>query len=240
MQIHCLTHVDYEGPGCLSRWANSRRHSLIEVQPARGDRLPDASAVEGLLVFGGPQSPLNTKQTPYLADEISWLDKLLQLDKPIVGFCLGAQLIAEALGATTRPSPEKEMGNFPVELTPEGRLDPLLRNGPGQFDAFHWHYDMPGLPKQSVWLARSAGCPHQAFRVGQNVYGFQFHFEMTQESARTLIANAEHDLVPSRYTQSKETILRADFSKMNQQIEDFLDSLFRCSVQVPRSHPCTA
>ncbi|QQR88648.1 MAG: GMP synthase [Myxococcales bacterium] len=225
MKLCCVTHVDFEGPGCLASWADAHGHELVRVQPSSGGVLPDTSGVDLLVVLGGPQSPLRLDVFPYLSDEIRWIETIIAQNKPVVGFCLGAQLIAEALGAKTERSREKEVGVFPVDFTKEGRMDPLLKSFPDRFDVLHWHYDMPGLPKDAVLLAQSNGCDRQAFRFGSKVYGFQFHMEFTHESILPLLDHAKEDLEPSRYTQSRESILNADFETMNQRLGLFLDGL---------------
>lgn len=112
-----------------------------------------------------------------------------------------------------------------MQLTPEGTQDPILRVLPPQFDALHWHNDMPGIPEGAVLLARSAGCPHQAFRFGGHAYGFQFHMEPTAESIRPLLQHGADDLAPSRYTQTAEEILSSDFATMNNRLAHVLDAL---------------
>jgi GMP synthase (glutamine-hydrolysing) len=160
-----------------------------------------------------------------LRDEINLVAKVISRKKPVIGFCLGTQLIAEALGAQTCRSPEKEVGVFPVQLTLAGTKDPILRGFPAEFDVLHWHHDMPGIPDGAVLLARSAGCPHQAFRFGDRVYGFQFHMEPTAESIKPLLQNGESDLAPSRYTQTAEAILSSDFGSMNARLAQVMDAL---------------
>src|SRR3990167_675330 len=112
-----------------------------------------------LILMGGPQSPLKIGEFPYLADEIDLIKTAFLQNKRILGFCLGAQLIGEALGAPTGRSPEKEVGVYPVTLTEEGKKDPLLTDLPDNFPVIHWHNDMPGLLEDSALLAYSEGCP---------------------------------------------------------------------------------
>jgi len=218
-------HVDFETPGIIEKWAADRGHVLEGTLTSVNHRLPGAHQIDFLIVLGGPQSASRTDDYPYLKGEIGLISAMIGQNKPVIGFCLGAQLIAEALGARTRQSPHKEVGGFPIELTEDGRSDPILKNLPSAFDVIHWHNDMPGLPDGAILLARSAGCPHQAFRFGDRTYGFQFHMEPTPESIKPLLENAADDLAPSQYTQTPEQILSFDFATMNRRMIQVLDSI---------------
>jgi GMP synthase (glutamine-hydrolysing) len=162
---------------------------------------------------------------PFLRDEVALVSQAVAEHKVILGICLGSQIIAEALGAETKRSPEREVGQFPVELTDDGRLDPVFKGFPNRFSAFHWHNDMPGIPSGAVLLAKSEGCPHQAFRYGDRTYGLQFHLETTGQSAKELIRKCPGDLNEGKYTQSREEILSADFGPMNTKMEAILNFL---------------
>jgi GMP synthase (glutamine-hydrolysing) len=225
MRVHYVMHASFEVPGFIDQWAEAQGHLYSGTHVYEGQPLPDPGDVDFLIVMGGPQSPLRLDAFPYLRDEINLVAKVISHKKPVIGFCLGSQLIAEALGAQTCRSPEKEVGIFPVHSTLAGTKDPILRGFPAEFDALHWHHDMPGIPDGAVLLARSAGCPHQAFRFGDRVYGFQFHMEPTAESIKPLLQNGESDLAPSRYTQTAAAILSSDFGSMNARLAQVLDAL---------------
>lgn len=225
IRVHYLMHALFETPGSIEFWVKNRGHAYSGTHTYQGHALPNSEEIDLLIVMGGPQSPLREGDLSYLRGEINLVAQLIEQNKPVVGVCLGAQLIVEALGATTLRSPEKEVGIFPVQLTREGMLDPILRTLPAEFDVLHWHHDMPGIPKRAVLLARSAGCAHQAFRFNDRVYGFQFHLEPTPESIKLLIQNAGDDLMPSKYTQAAQHILSADFAAMNKYLVHVLDSL---------------
>lgn len=229
MRIHYLMHVPFETPGMIEKWAMDRGHVFEGTLTSAGEPLPDAAGIDFLIVLGGPQSAVHLDNHPYLRGEIDLISTVIRQDKPVVGFCLGSQLIGEALGARTQNSPNKEVGGFPVQLTEDGQKDPILKSFPPEFDVIHWHNDMPGIPDGATLLARSAGCPHQAFRFGERTYGFQFHMEPTLESIKPLLENAADDLAPSRYTQTREEILSFDFETMNRRMTFFLDSIVRVS-----------
>jgi GMP synthase (glutamine-hydrolysing) len=225
MRVHYVIHASFETPGSIDQWAIGRGHVCSGTRTYEGQVLPDAHDIDFLIIMGGPQSPLQLREFPYLEDEINLVAKVIGQKKPVIGFCLGSQLIAEALGAKTRRSPEKEVGTFPVRLTHEGTNDAILRDFPAEFDVLHWHYDMPGIPDGAVLLARSMGCPHQAFRFGDRVYGFQFHMEQTAESIKSLLQNGADDLTAGKYTQTAEAILTSDFGTMNSRLVHVLDAL---------------
>ena len=176
-----------------------------------------------LIVMGGPQSPLNIADAPYLIAEIELIKVALLQDKLVLGFCLGAQLIGEALGAKTARSPEKEVGVYPIDLTQNAKTDRLLKDEIDSFPVIHWHNDMPGLTPDAVVLASSAGCPQQIVRYRRKVYGFQCHLEITLDGVRTMIEATPEDLEPSKYTQSKEVLLKQDYASINSHMIQILD-----------------
>lgn len=218
-------HASFETPGVIEDWAKDKDFKFGGTRTYANDELPESSEVDFLVVLGGPQSPLRIDEYPYLQDEINLISRVIKEGKPVIGFCLGSQLIAEALGAQTQRSPEKEVGVFPIQLTQAGQSDPILKHFPTEFDVLHWHHDMPGISEDAVLLAQSAGCPHQSFRVGDRIYGFQFHMEPTKKSIQPLLKNAVDDLTPSKYTQTPEEILSSDFETMNERMKFILDSI---------------
>jgi GMP synthase (glutamine-hydrolysing) len=213
MNIVCFTHVDFEGPGIIDSWARDNGHTLQVVRPYKGEAIP--SSFDMLIIMGGPQSVIKTDEFPYLLDEIQTVQKAVSQAKPVLGFCLGAQIIGAALGAKTERSPEKEVGVYPIQLTEEGLSDPLLAGFPNSFSVIHWHNDMPGLTKESVVLATSAGCPRQIVRYKSNVYGFQCHLEIDHEGMKDLISAVPEDLAPSAYTQDEKTLLSHNYAAIN-------------------------
>ena len=150
--------------------------------------------------------------------------KALTNKKGIVGICLGAQLIAEALGVKTQKSHHKEIGMFPITLTDDAKQDPIFNKFPSTFDVMHWHNDMPGISHEVglVLLAKSEGCPHQAFRYGDRVYGLQFHLESTLELIKGMIHNCPEDLKPGQYIRTMEQLLESNFYDINAKMQDIL------------------
>lgn len=173
--------------------------------------------------MGGPQSPLKLDEAPYLADEIRLIKESIAQGKKVLGFCLGAQLIGESLGAKTQRSPEKEVGVYPITLTSEGAKDPLFAALPSKFPVIHWHNDMPGLLEDSALLAHSEGCPNQIVRYKPLVYGFQCHLEIDKDGIQTMIEAVPNDLQPSKFTQTKHELVANDYAPINNMMANLLD-----------------
>lgn len=225
MNVHILMHEPFEAPGAILDWAARRGHVVSYTRFYDREELPD-DAGAFLIVLGGPQRP-STKDCPYFdaPAEIAFIRNAIDAGTSVLGICLGAQLIGEALGARFERSPHREVGVFPVTLTAED--DPILSGFPKQFAVGHWHGDMPGLTAGAAVLATSEGCPRQIVRYAPNVYGFQCHFEFTRESIEGMIENCGHELDGSRYVQSAEELRAADYRSMNELLFRFLDACTR-------------
>jgi GMP synthase (glutamine-hydrolysing) len=162
------------------------------VVEARGHRLEEWSlgwdtplsrpldSYGGVLVFGGAMHADQEGHHPWLREENLFLQRLLDLHTPVLGICLGAQLVAKAAHAPVRPADSSEIGWYPVELTHDADSDPLLGGLPQRFDSFQWHHYTYDVPAGGVELARSDTCT-QAFRLGDSAWGVQFHPEVTFE-----------------------------------------------------------
>src|ERR1700722_12893654 len=142
----------------------------------------------GLIVMGGPESVYQLDRYPYLRGEMALIESALKAGRPVLGVCLGSQLLAAALGANVRRAAHKEIGWYPVRLRVEAKDDRLLRGLPDEFVACHWHSDIFGLPAGAVPLASSELTELQAFRHGDNAWGLLFHAEMTQRIVATLVS----------------------------------------------------
>lgn len=232
MNIHILIHESFESPGAIELWAKSRGHSLSYTRFYQGDKLPDTvDGLDYLIVMGGPQCPATTEaECPHFhaQAEIAFIKKALDKDKLLLGVCLGAQLIGEALGAKFEHSPQWEIGVFDIELTTDGKKDPIFSNFPDVFSVGHWHGDMPGVAPQAVILATSKGCPRQVVRYTQKVYGFQCHFEFTAQAIEGMIQNNAHELEQFKdlpYIETAEALRNHDYSSINQRLFVFLDTM---------------
>jgi GMP synthase (glutamine-hydrolysing) len=132
----------------------------------------------GLVALGGPMNVDEVDRYPFLKLDLQWIQQALERGMPILGICLGAQLLAKTLGAKVYPNRVKEIGWYPIDLTTDAAGDPLFRQS-GRRTIFQWHGDTFDRPQSAVHLARSVHCENQAFRYGTNAYGLQFHIEMT-------------------------------------------------------------
>lgn len=205
MRTHYLQHVPFEGLGSIKQWLQQNDHEVSASYLYKSPEFPVLSDFDRLIVMGGPMSVNDEDQYPWFVEEKRFIRKTIESGKPVLGVCLGAQLIASAMGSKVYPNPEKEIGWFPIHgLSLD---DPYLFQFPSSLDVFHWHGETFDLPAGAKLLASSAACKNQAFQVGSSVIGLQFHLEMTLTSVEALVANCRDELVPSKYVQSEDEIL---------------------------------
>ena len=182
-----------------------------------------------LVVLGGSQCPATTKEECGYFDaeqEKALIRRYVEAGRMVIGVCLGAQLVGEALGAPYARSPEREIGPVGARLTPEGKKDPFFASFGDMFLAGEWHNDMPGLTEDCAIIAESDGCPRQIVRYGKYVYGFQTHMEFTHEIVAAGIEYAGGHLNRTgRFVQTEEQLLAFDYSKMNTLLSSFLDAM---------------
>jgi GMP synthase-like glutamine amidotransferase len=176
--ILVLQHADCEPPGAYEEELIARGVPLHRVVLDQGDELPDWRPYAGMIVMGGPMGAYEDSLHPWLGPEKRLIAEAVAGDLPYWGVCLGAQLLAAALGATVAPGPEAEIGVLNVELTESAELDPVFASAPQTFEALQWHGDTFQLPPGTIQLARSPLYEQQAFVIGR-AYGLQFHLEVT-------------------------------------------------------------
>ena len=163
-------------------------------RPASG-ALPDAEDIDGMVILGGTMGANDEELFPHLADLKKLVREAESLDVPVLGICLGGQLMAEALGGRLTPERNGEKGIADVSLTTLGCFDPLFEGIPYNFVTFQWHNDSFVMPEGAILLARNTSCPHQAFRYGRSAYGLQFHPEMNLATGEAWIAEKRPDLM---------------------------------------------
>lgn len=183
-----LQHHPVETPGVFLDVLAERGLAARTVRSDLGEPVPaEPSAFAALVVMGGPMGVYEEDRHPWIRDEVRLLAGAVDRDVPTLGVCLGSQLVAKAAGARVAPGPEKEIGWYPLTLTPDGRADALLGGLPPAFEAFEWHGDVFDLPPGAAGLVRSARYPYQAFRLGRRVYGLLFHLEVTAPMVRGMV-----------------------------------------------------
>ena len=204
MQIHVLEHDPSETPGLVADWAAARGHRLVSTLLDRGGVLPPLCEVDVLVIMGGPMNIYQHRDHPWLVPEKVFIAAAIATGKPVLGICLGAQLIADALGGRVFQNAEKEIGWFPIRML--DRADPFA-DFPETLTAMHWHGDTFTLPPGARQVATSAACANQAFVFGDRVVGLQFHIEMQALSESDLHAVGTAAVAPGRWVQSREELM---------------------------------
>jgi GMP synthase (glutamine-hydrolysing) len=199
MKLHWLQHVPFEGPGFIGEWARLRGAEIGCTRWFAGDTPPDPDAMDLLVIMGGPMGVHDHKAHPWLVNEKEFIRRAIDSGRHILGICLGAQLIADVLGARVFQGPEKEIGWFPVRRAENA--PPLL---PEELTVFHWHGDTYTLPEGAVRIASSEACENQGYLYGDRVVALQFHLETTPVSMEALIENCGHELADTPFIQSAE------------------------------------
>ncbi|WP_373497731.1 type 1 glutamine amidotransferase [Desulfococcus sp.] len=200
MRVRVLQHVPFEGIGSMAAWLSGRGAEVQYTRFFESPELPDPRGIGLVIAMGGPMSVKDEAQHPWLRPEKAFIREVLRRGIAVVGVCLGAQLIASALGAKVYPNAEKEIGWFPVAAV-ETAAD--VFRFPREATVFHWHGETFDLPPGAVRLAGSAGCRNQAFQIGKNGIGLQFHLETTPESADRIIRHCRGDIVSGPYIQTE-------------------------------------
>jgi GMP synthase (glutamine-hydrolysing) len=196
MSILILKNISTEGPGTIEDFLvkNSMHHTVIDLTRHAADL---AEGYDTLIMLGGPMSVNDEDTYPYLTDEMRLAEQFMKAGKKVFGVCLGAQLMAKALGAKVYPGPEKEIGWYDIELKDAGRQDRLMAHlAPDNRSCkvFHWHGETFDLPQGSERLAMSDLYPNQAFRYGNNAYAFQFHIEVSRQMIFEWLKNEPIDM----------------------------------------------
>jgi GMP synthase-like glutamine amidotransferase len=204
MKVHVLQHVPFEDIGGMADWLAGQGAEIGYTRFYENNALPDPAGLDLVIAMGGPMSVNDEAELPWLVAEKAFVRAVEACGVPMLGVCLGAQLIANALGARVYRNPVKEIGWFPVRAE-EVAAD--VFHFPAEARVFHWHGETFDLPAGAVRLARSAVCENQAFQLGRNVVGLQFHLETTPESAADMLEHGRDELVDAPYIQHSATVL---------------------------------
>ena len=206
MKVCVFQHVPFEDIGSIRGWVNDRGGDLAYTRLYANDPIPALDRIDLLIAMGGPMSVNDEQEFPWLVGEKQALREATTRGIPVLGICLGSQLVASALGARVYRNPAKEIGWFPIQrvanVTPSFTFPP-------EMTVFHWHGETFDLPPGAVHLAKSDGCRHQAFQIGRHAIGLQFHLEMTADALKGMVAHGRSDLTPGPYVQTESELLSA-------------------------------
>lgn len=235
VRIHYLQHAAFEGPAAIEEWAAAAKHTVTGSHLYRGDPLPEVDSFDALVIMGGPMSVNDENEHAWLSKEKRLVRASIDAGRCIIGVCLGAQMIANALGARVYRAAEKEIGWFPVRRSTAEGLGAVL---PEEFTPLHWHGETFDLPAGAVRLAETAAVPNQAFQVGKRVVGLQFHLEATPESVQELVDNAAHEIDARKQFQQSPDIILKDAALMSAEVRPILQAVLRNLLSEPVSGLC--
>lgn len=206
MRVQIFQHVSFESSAEIAPILLAGGAVLSHTRWFAGDAAPDPDDFDALVVMGGPMSANDEDKYAWLSVEKQLLRDAIAAGKPVLGICLGAQLIASALGARVYPGRQPEIGWFNIEG---------LNRGPGEYafpaslEVMHWHGETFDLPPGAQHLARSAGCENQAFCIGNKVVGLQFHLEMGAQAVEDILTHCGDEISDGQYMQSADQIRQA-------------------------------
>jgi GMP synthase-like glutamine amidotransferase len=232
VRVRVLQHVPFEGPAGVAAWAASRGHELEAVRLFDGARPPAPSELDLLVVLGGPMSVDDEDRHAFLAGEKRAIRCAIDAGRPVLGICLGAQLVASALGARVVANALEEVGWYPVSLAADA--GPLFAGVPARFPAFHWHGDTFEIPPGAVRAASSEACANQAFVYRDHVAGVQFHPEVTAESLALMLEHESCGAGP--YVQPPDALCAPGrpYGESAAVLATLLDNLARIDPRDPR------
>lgn len=224
--------MPYEDLENIEVWARDNGHTVTKTRLFDGERLPSITDFDLLVIMGGPMNVYEEDEYSFLKEEKSFIRNAIFESKLVLGICLGAQLIADVLGAKVYKNRYDEIGWFPVTLTEESGESTVFRTLPTDLIAFHWHGDTFDIPEGARLLAKSEGCINQAFEYKGHVFGLQFHLESTHCSAQKLTYHCGDGLRGEKYVQMPEEIISEDkyYSKIEETMKLLLDRVNKLSL----------
>lgn len=225
MHIHYLKHVSFEGLGSMESIFVAKGCELSCTCMYQDQSLPSIHDMDALIVMGGPMGVHDEDKYPWLTLEKGFIESVIQRDIPVLGVCLGTQLIADVLGAAVTKNVYEEIGWFPVKRT-KGLLDERVQNLPTSFDALHWHSDTFGIPSGATNFIVSDGCANQAFVYADNVLALQFHLEMLPSHVQAIYQECGKPEQTGPYIQSLDEMLAPadNFQRAGKILEEFIEA----------------
>jgi len=226
MKFHVLQHHPYEGLGIIKDWLTQQNASISTTFFYKIDYIkPNIDEIDALIIMGGPMSVNDEDLFPWLIEEKRLIREAIRKNKKILGVCLGAQLIVNAMGETVKNNRCREIGLFPINAARSYKSFKF----PDKLSVVHWHGQTFDLPYKSNLLATSVACINQAFQINSNIIGLQFHLEFDAVALQRLILEFKDELVPSEYVQSEKelsNINKEEYKEMKKILFTLLDYLF--------------
>ncbi len=232
-KIYVLQHHPVENLGNIADALEGAALAWQYVRIFDGQSVPqNMKGAGGLIVMGGPMGVYQTDRYPFLRDEMALIHDAIADNRPVLGVCLGAQIVAAALGAKVERNPAgKEIGWHPITLAAAAKDDRLMRGLPASLTPFHWHGDIFELPAGAVSLASSEKTPCQAFRHGDKTYAFQFHFEVTGESIRAMADAFSKELMRENISADEMIAREAELMPALERTADTVFSRWAAPIQ---------
>lgn len=214
MRLHFFQHVWFEDLGVIKDWALDNGFAITRTAFYENESLPDLNDIDWLVIMGGPMNIYEVDKYSWLVEEKEFIKRAIDGGKKVLGICLGAQLIADVLGAKVTKGKHKEIGWFPVRFD-NIKDSQVFKDFPNEVTVFHWHGDTFGIPLNAVHVAESDACSNQAFFYNcGKVIGLQFHFELKEQGIRRLVEQCSDEISLGDYVQKPEDII-AGISNIN-------------------------
>ncbi len=233
LKIYYLQHVPFEDAANIAVWAERAGHSLERIRLHTREQFPDPDELDWLIVMGGLMNIYEYDNYPWLLRERQFIHEVIRKNKAVLGICLGAQLIADVLGAKVRRNRHSEIGWHEVELTPRGEKSEYFDDFPARFTPFHWHGDTFAIPTGTKKLCKSQATPNQAFQFGKKVLALQFHLEYSKKSIQKMIKNCSFELTDGPYIQKPEQLIEPEKIETNTRLLFSLLDVMESKIRQP-------
>lgn len=228
MRLHYFQHEPFEGLGAIEEWASARNAKMTSTHFYKGEEIDiQVEDIDWLVIMGGSMSVNDEEILPWLVKEKQFVRKAIESGKTVIGICLGAQMIANVLGAKVYQNKEKEIGWFPIVWEKQALTHPVFTYVPNPLIVLHWHGETFDLPKGALHIAHSEACLHQGFLYKEKVLGLQFHMEFTEKSTEEMLVQCATELQKGNYIQEETDIRRQThyISPAKQALFSILDTL---------------